>query len=216
MHTLNRLTIFVPAVTGLLALALPFTGRHSPVTAISFLWDPWFREFGFLSAAAFLTIPIAAFQVRRLVADRVASVAVVLSYAVSAAAVLPILVLSVHFVLSLISGSEVWLLIASGGVCWAFAVINLLLLVRNLAKRLPREVTAEVFLLGGYFPNAVWCLAMFYAEGSGWEVGAYLVLGTCIGYLSRILFLLWRRGEDAPRPIAPVGEPAQSPHAHAS
>jgi hypothetical protein len=186
MTRLNRLTIFIPALTGFVALALPFTGSDPLFTAIRFLWDPGFREFGFLAAAMFLTIPIAAFQVHRLVADRVAPVAVRLSYTFSAAAVLPILLLSVWFVWREVHASperwisEVWLLIVSGLSSWGFTVINLLLLLRNLARRLPREVTAEVFLLGGYLPNAVWCLV---GSGffDGWEVGAYLVLGTCIG-----------------------------------
>lgn len=30
---------------------------------------------------------------------------------------------------------------------------NVLLLMRNLRKRVPREVAAEAFLLGGYIPN---------------------------------------------------------------
>ncbi len=229
MMTLNRLSVGIPALTGFVALALPFTYGISPLIVIPrYLecgWGCGGIEFVFLAVPMFLVIPIALLQVHRLVADRVAPVAVRLSYTFSAAAVLPILVLSVWFVWGgihffwreihasperLISG--MWLYVVSGLSSWGFAVINLLLLLRNLARRLPREVNAEVFLLGGYLPNAVWCLVDF-GFFPGWEVGAYLVLGTCIGYVFRIAFLLWRRGDDAPRPTALAGEPAHSPHA---
>ncbi len=217
MTTLNRLTIFIPALTGLLGLALPFKAGVSPLNAITdLLGSAWVR--GLLAMPMFLVIPIALLQVHRLVAERMTQVEVVLSFMFSAVAVVPILVLSLwggwEMFHSLLEPwiYRVWVFIVWNLSSWGFAVINLLLLVRNLAKRLPREVTAEVFLLGGYFPNAVCCLVVFYAGAWRLEVGAYLVLATCIGYLIRIVLLLWRRGDDAPRSNAPLGEPAHAPY----
>lgn len=100
---------------------------------------------------------------------------------------------------------------------WGIAAINLLLLVRNRSRRLPRQVTAEVFLLGGYLPNAARCLADFSGEGPfGWDIGGYFVLGTCIGYLLRAVFLLWRPKDDGARPTAPADARSHFPSAEVS
>jgi hypothetical protein len=72
--------------------------------------------------------------------------------------------------------------------CWGFVAANVLLLARNLVRRVPNEVTAEVFLLSGYLPNAVLCLFLLFQWG--WNIGAYVVLIACVTYLLTIILLL--------------------------
>ena len=76
--------------------------------------------------------------------------------------------------------------------CWSLATCNAALLARNLKRRVARDVTAEIFLLGGYLPNAVLALFLFGFPDvmSGWDIGAYVVLATCIAYAARGVVLL--------------------------
>jgi hypothetical protein len=62
-------------------------------------------------------------------------------------------------------------------------------------------VTTGVFLVGAYLPNAACSLVFFFPSGlfTGWDIGAYVVLATCIGYVLRIVSLM-RHGTKAYRP----------------
>jgi hypothetical protein len=62
------------------------------------------------------------------------------------------------------------------------------LLARNLKRRVVRHVAAEVFLLGGYLPNAV--ISLFFFFPGALDIGAYVVLATCFAYAARGVALL--------------------------
>ena len=79
----------------------------------------------------------------------------------------------------------------------ASSTVNTLLLRHNLKAAAPTEVTAGVFLLGGYLPGATLLLVVLSFE-FGCDIGAYVVLAACIGYVLRIISLM-RHGTEAYR-----------------
>ncbi len=189
----ERVAALVLALPGVVALFLPFTVGVSPLIAVVKL--DFSSPFMLLAAPAFLAVPIAAWQARRCAGGRLSVIEIGLAYSLATAAMLAVLV-DTGIGLSESSLPELGLSgLALLAGCWGFAGANVLLLARNLVRRVPNEVTAEVFLLGGYLPNAVFCLIGFFPRGwfSGWDVGAYVVLIACVAYLLTIIFLL--RGE---------------------
>jgi len=78
---------------------------------------------------------------------------------------------------------------------------NVLLLRHNLKADLAQD-SANVFLIGGYLPTAILLLVVFFPSTGflrGWDIGAYVVLAACIGYVLRIISLV-RHGAKAHRP----------------
>ncbi len=180
----ERVAALVLALPGVVAPFLSFTYHISPLKTIV--------EFGsgrlwVLGAPFFLAMPIAAWQVRRCAVGRLSPIEIALAYFFATAAMLPVLVgTAIALSDSELPPLVLVVLAGLGGVVGA----NVLLLVRNLVRRVPNQVTAEVFLLGGYMPNAVLCLL---GLAHDWNVGAYVVLIACIAYLLTIILRL--RGE---------------------
>lgn len=157
----ERVAALVLALPGGVAPFLPFTLGLSPLFAV--LNVGWFY-LAWIPPATLLAWPIAAWQVRRLMVARLSIPEVALAYVLSAAAMLSALAFAISLSIEDIVRSSVsWpvlileiLVLASP--LWGLAGANVLLLVRNLRRRVPREVAAEAFLLGGYFPATVFPL----------------------------------------------------------
>lgn len=184
----RRIFVLLLSLLGTAALFLPFTSGVSPWEAV---YKDFLGRFFLLGAPFFLSILILAWQARRLVVDRTSTAEIAVAYALSMVAMLSVL------------GFVTWLLtvkdspgkpneIISIALCIALAGANMLLLVRNRRARLSREATAETFLLGGYLPNAIFCLVMWYPQEifSGWEIGAYMIAVVCVGYVVAIVLAL--------------------------
>lgn len=207
------------AALGVIALALPFTGHlFEGVSPIEVLWhdaDSWAQM---LAGSALLSIPIAFWQLRRLSSSTPLPFEIALAYVSSTTAMLPVLALSTQY--AWYSWGQPEQAISCGGLvaCWGLATSSGILLVRNIRRRIGPHVTAEVFLLGGYLPNAVYALVLFYPFygglekdphglrhlfiSTGWSVGAYVVLATCIALVVRIVVLLNSHESYPPQPRA--------------
>lgn len=176
----QRVAALLLAVPGVMALFLPFTSGVSPYEGVRFSGS--FFNLALLAAPAFLAVPIAVWHARRLYSNRLSAFEVALAYTLSAAAMVSVLT---AIVLSLPKILSSWGLLAIA-LCLGLGGANALLLVGNLRRRLPREAAAEVFLLGGYLPTAVFCLVALGLD----EIGSYVVLTACIAYLVTIILLL--------------------------
>ena len=176
----QRVAALLLAVPGVMALFLPFTNGVSPYGGVHFSGS--FFNVALLAAPAFLAVPIAVWQARRLFSSRLSAFEVALAYTLPAAAMVSVLTAIV------LEPKPAWLAVP---LCLGLGGANALLLVRNLRRRLPREATAEVFLLGGYLPTAVFWLVMIgFDPVFGLELGGYVVLTACIAYLVTIILLL--------------------------
>jgi hypothetical protein len=190
----------VGAALGVLALVLPFRYGDSPLKV---LWGAWHGNifvlpYAGLAAAGLLAVPIAAWQLQRLSSSPPWNFQIALAYIFSTSAMLPALGLSawVAVVAFLEPNADArwwfvtlyWFVVLLS--CWSLAACNALLLARNLKRRVARDVTAEVFLLGGYLPNAVLAFCVFPGVLDGWSIGAYVVLATCIAYAAKGAALL--------------------------
>lgn len=104
------------------------------------------------------------------------------------------------------SGNEFYKFTVLVVACWLLLIANVLLILRNRWARLSREARAEAFLLGGYLPNAILCLVMFYPQeqlfSSGLQVGAYLIAIVSTGYVVSIVLAL--RTERRPSAAVPA------------
>jgi len=193
------------AALGVIALVLPFYADHgghfwsaSPIAWFIYGWK-WSIEIAVAVAPVFLSIPIIVWQLRLLGSSPLTRLEIALAYLLSTGAMLPALrsggIAARIFWSEPEAGDSIvvaTLLLAT----WGMAAFNLALLVWNIKRHVARHVIAEVFLLGGYLPQAVfWLVAFLPASGdtsfsSGWAIGAYVVLATCIGYLAKIAVLL--------------------------
>ena len=186
----QRVAVLLLAVPGVLALFLPFTRGWSPLDLVRPIGK--FLHASLVAGPAFLAVPIAVWQARRLFSSRLSAVEVALAYTLSAAAMVSVLTKITEMVgdLPKIRWSDFLGLLAIA-LCLGLVGANALLLVRNLRRRLPREAAAEVFLLCGYLPNAVFCLVLIgFDPELGLELGGYVVLTACIAYLVTIILLL--------------------------
>jgi hypothetical protein len=163
-----------------------------------------FLPYKLLAVAALLAIPIALWQGLRVRRGIPRKSERVLAYAVSTVAML----LPVYFTYSFVQilpyydgpSTEKLLLKVMMGLAWILIVANALSLRHNLKTAAPAEVSAGVFLLGAYLPNATFGLFVYVPPWQeGWDVGAYFVLGACIGYVLRIISLIGL-GTEAYRP----------------
>jgi cation transport ATPase len=186
------------SLVGTAALFLPFSSGVSPfdVVAGQLLKGDFFGKWFLLHLAIpfFLSIPILIWQARRLFVDHVTKGEIATAYALSTAPMLSTAVslgIQTFYLVWEPSKSGNGYMITALVVSWLLLIANVLLLMRNRRARLSREATAEVFLLGGYLPNAIFCLVAFYPEGwfSGWGIGAYLIAVVSIGYLAAIVLL---------------------------
>jgi len=209
MQRIDRLRVVFVLLLSLLgtaALFLPFTFSTSPFdvaseVASAFLKGKLTRESALLLLAApfFLSIPILIWQVRKLVTDRLTTGEIAAAYVLSTTAMLPIAVglgvVTFSWVREL-PGSryEFGIGMALAVVLWLLLIANVLLLLRNRRARVSSEPTAEAFLLGGYLPNAIYCLLLFGQFGRReLQIGAYLITVVSIGYLSAIVLLSRQR-----------------------
>lgn len=189
-----RIAALLLALPGVVALFLPFTQDTSPLDEI--LSFGQFFNFSQLAAPAFLAIPIVAWQTRRLFVQRLSVSEITAAYVLSTGAIVSVLAFTVLLLKD--EPDMPGFGAAAIGLCWALVVANALVLMRNLAKGVTREAAAEVFLLGGYLPNAVFCLILFgRGQWSRLEIGALFVLIACVGYVASIVLAL--RSEDARR-----------------
>ncbi len=202
MITRKQLLSFWPDVLGFGALVLPFASGISPLKylLIGFAtgWQIWL-----LAVALLLAIHIAVWQALRVLRGIPTKTERVLAYALSLGSILWPIILTVLWVADSLSGGEPskdnfgleGLLSVS---IWALIAANALLLRHNLKTAAPAEVSAGVYLVGGYLPNATICLVIFSQGWYSWNVGAYFVLAACIGYVLRIISLM-RHGTKAYR-----------------
>jgi len=210
----------VGAALAVIALALPFTGGADPLRvsmADTFLlWQA-------LAGSALLAIPIAGWQLRRLRSSPPWRFEIALAYVLSLAAMAPALYWSAWGAMEAWGRPEEPIFCAGLLASWGLFACNGILLVRNIRHDVVPHVTAEVFLLGGYLPNALFALLLFYPfygrTGGpnlrqwffffGWDIGAYVVLAACIAFVVRIVMLL-----NSPESyLRPPGAEADSPQA---
>jgi len=143
-------------------------------------------------------------QVRRLVTPQPSHAETVIAYILSTISMLPVLIISgdylrhAHDIVT--RGLESVLPIAALIVCWCAAFGNVSLLVRNRRHVVPAGVVAEVYLLLGYLPSALYALIIFSSPWWDWNWGAYIVLATCVLYAVQVLSLLRRGSSPSPHP----------------
>ena len=202
----NRLRLMglISGATGLLALFAPFSLDISPVRAMLIaLSSKGDRYLLWIAGPSLLAIPIAAWQVRRLATPLPTRAETIVTYILSTISMLPALVVTVLVLAGKEQGANA-LMIAALIAYWCAVAGNVSLLVRNRLHRAAAGVVAEVYLLLGYLPHALYALIAFsYWSFMGfappiwsWNWGAYVVLATCILYVAQVLSLL-RSGRPA-------------------
>ena len=190
MITRRQLQSFWPDLLGLAALVLPFAYDVSPLEALTVGGLP----ITLLGVAFGLAIPIAVWQGLRVWRGTATRIERAAAYVLSAAAMLwpavwPTLMLADQLWRgqSLTDVQALIVILTISG--WVLVSANALLLRSNLKAAAPAEVTAGVFLVGGYLPNAIFCIIGF-SENWRWNIGAYVVMGACIGYVLRMVMLM--------------------------
>lgn len=217
----RRIVGVISGVLGLIAIVTPFYMHWlSPLFAIIFALRGSEGEesiFIFSIAAPFLlAIPITVWQVRRVFVPSPTKVETVLAYILSTTAMLPVFILSV---ITFLGHSEYWqeitLSITALLVYWFGAIGNLVLLFKNRVSGRAPGVIAEVFLLLGYLPNALYALigfsygSIFWSDPMWlWGIGAYVVLTTCVLYAAQVVLLL----RDGKAPSPPLDVTGEAPH----
>ena len=191
----------VAGIAGLFALVAPFTAGTSPIGGMLLAYQlDYDGMFLFsISAPALLAIPIAMWQVRRIFVPEPSALEITLAYLFATSAMLP--VLGASFLAGLAwRGDDYPLYRSALAVDWCAVIGNCILLIKNRRDEQAPGVSAEVFLLLGYIPNAMFILIFFsywtfiFGPTWGWDFGAYVVLTTCVLYGAQA-FLLLRRGE---------------------
>ena len=210
MGNRRRLIGLISGATGVLALFAPFSWDKSPVGAILFVLSSGTdRDLLWIAPPALLAIPIAVWQVRRLVTPQPSHAETVIAYILSTISMLPVLIISGDYLKHaqdiVISRLEDVIQIAALIVYWCAVVGNVSLLVRNRRHRVPAGVVAEAYLLLGYLPNALYALIAFSSPWWDWDWGAYIVLATCALYVAQVLSLL-RSGSSPSRHPGAAGD----------
>lgn len=182
--------------SGVVALVTPFFAGVTPLQAIRLGLDGEGVFVFAIAGASHLAIPIAAWQVRRLVVPAPVRAEIVVAYLLSTVAMLPVLIVSV---LALSGGEQAAdaVRVIALLVYWCSAAGNVSLLVRNRLRDVAPGVVAEVYLLLGYLPNALYALIFFsygpwfgFGPSWGWDAGAYVVLTTCVLNAAQVVLLL--------------------------
>jgi len=204
-----RVVALLGSALGFIALWLPFIDDISPLEAIALSPHLEGDELLLFSIAtpALLAIPIVIWNLARLVwpvpirAERVS--AYVLAIA-AMAAVVPV------SALTLADGELLGPLPATAlAAAWLAVITNLVLNARNRARGVAAGVAAEMFLLLGYLPSALFALILFsYAPFFSsepywlWRLGAYAVLASCVLYAVQAALRLREAAARSPRPAA--------------
>jgi len=207
MTTRERFLALVCASIGPVALPLPFSAGISPLEAL-FL-DPLIAMLG---APMLLAIPITVWVLRRMLAHPAGRVEIAMAYVFSVAAMA--IPMSLGIYAELVDSPGLWSREALGlAACWILALGNWALLASCRRRQSDPWLTAEIFLLAAYLPNAAFCLILFFPGDvfSGWDAGAYVVLVSSLVYANRaatLLSQLKRRGQPPalgaePPPAAP-------------
>ena len=195
-----RLMGLISGAAGVLALFVPFVPEISPVRAMLIgLSSTADRDLLWIATPSLLAVPIAAWQVRRLVAPLPMRAESILAYILSTISMLPVFIVSIMIIKNakLDSGQiEDLIQIAALIAYWCAAAGNVILLVRNRRHGVAAGVVAEVYLLLGYLPHALYALIAFSYWGFigepswNWDWGAYIVLAACVLYTTHVLSLL--------------------------
>lgn len=178
---LNREALILLCIPGVIGLFLPVTTGESPLSAV--------RWFPAIAGPLFLSIIILAWQIRRLFKPTSSAIEVVLAFMFGLGAI--VLLPSIFFVSDMISGAfppE-----EGDDIIYFIPYVlyygpPILLAVWCLAKRTTRQVAPGVFLFAAYLPNAI--LSLLLALDFGFQAGAYVVLLSCISYVTGIVFML--------------------------
>lgn len=193
----GRIFVLSVSLLAVAALFLPFTFDVSPWAVVKGGHVP--NGFILLAAPFFLAVAIVAWEVRRVVKDRLTSGEIAVAYGLSIAAMLSVL----GFVILLVKPEAVtYADIVIPTILWSMlAGANMLLLMRNRRAGLSREAIGEAFMLGGYLLNAIFNLMLWSLDGwfSNLNIGAYLIAVVCVGYATAI-FLISRANRPAHRP----------------
>lgn len=193
--TKKQLLRFWPDILAIGGLGFPFVGGVS-------LLDILFGDYqGYILAAAplALAVPIVVWKILRVLGRVTTKTELLLCYALSTGAMACALFWAIGFSLYILQANihiwlSMWLAI---GCAVALIVVNVLLLRHNLTAVIPAEVSAGVFLVGGYLPNATfWLLYWCISWPPFWDIGAYLVLASSVGYILRISCSM-RKGTEA-------------------
>ncbi len=190
--TRSRIMAVIFALPGVVGLFLPFDCCTSPLEGL-FKYNFGVR---LIAAPAFLAIPILLWQMRRLFVQRLFRFEIAAAYVLAASTMISVITFIVLDLIreSVPEGLDFWV---ATGTCILLVFANLILLRRNMINGTSREKTAEVFMLGSYMPNMVFCLIVF-----GWfgnlGIGAYTLIIACIGYASSIFLAL---SEEKPRSL---------------
>ncbi len=192
----RKLIGLVAGTSGVVALVTPFFAGVTPLQALRLGLDGEGVFVFAMAAASHLAIPIAAWQVRRLVVRSPVRAEILVAYLLSTVAMLPVLIVSV---LALSGGEQAAdaVRVIALLVYWCSAAGNVSLLVRNRLRDVAPGVVAEIYLLLGYLPNALYALIFFsygpwfgFGPSWGWDVGAYVVLTTCVLNAAQVVLLL--------------------------
>jgi len=192
----RKLIGLVAGTSGVVALVTPFFAGVTPLQALRLGLDGEGVFVFAMAAASHLAIPIAAWQVRRLVVRSPVRAEILVAYLLSTVAMLPVLIVSV---LALSGGEQAAdaVRVIALLVYWCSAAGNVSLLVRNRLRDVAPGVVAEVYLLLGYLPNALYALIFFsygpwfgFGPSWGWDAGAYVVLTTCVLNAAQVVLLL--------------------------
>lgn len=202
MQKPHRIAALLLALPGLVVPFLPFISSSSPLDVMLHVanwilsgYFGWFVEFGLLAAPSLLALPIAIWQARKLFSRRLISFEIAAAYALSAGAMILVLCYIALYFLWARDPQTIAMTLS----CWLLVIANVALLWRNRTRRISPEVRAEVFLLGGYLPNAAFSLLGFgWGNWSNLQAGAWTALAACVAYVISIALAL--RSDDAASP----------------
>ncbi len=207
MTTRERFLALICAPVGPVALLLPFSVGISPLDAL-FL-DPLIAMLG---APMLLAIPITVWVLRRMLGRPTGRVEIAMAYVISVTAM--VLPMSLGIYAELADSPGLWSLETLGlAACWMLALGNWALLALCRHRHLDPPLTAEIFLLAAYLPNAAFCLILFFPGGvlSGWDAGAYVVLVASLVYASRAATLISPRIRRGRPPVLGAKPPPAAP-----
>jgi len=198
MNETRRFFSLAAGALGIAALFLPFASAVSPLEALQLSFE--LEGDGFflfsISAPTLLAVPIALWQVRRLFVPAPSQREIALAYGFGTLAMLPVMSTSV-LVLTEGGDAATPTSIAALALEWCAVLANLALLARNRKVRThPTGIAAEAYLLLGYVPNALYALVFFsywsfiFEPGWAWNIGAYVVLATCLACIAQTVSLL--------------------------